>query len=85
MLRSKALLPTVPVSDPAAETCRWRRDVYARAVEAGVLGADDRLELEVYRHPAGDDYRDVTVLGAGETVTPLAAPAATIAVSDLLP
>ena len=185
------------VSDPAAETYRWRRDVYDRAVEAGVFGPDDRLELiegdllmmaphgsrhatairlvdrvlrrvfgedcivqcqlplaiaedsepepdvavvegeiadyrdahpsaallvvevaddslrrdrtvkrrlyarcgipeywivslpdaclEVYRHPAGDDYRDVTVLRAGETVTPLAAPGATIAVSGMLP
>ena len=185
------------VSDPAAETYRWRRDVYDRAVEAGVFGPDDRLELiegdllvmaphgsrhatairlvdrvlrrvfgedcivqcqlplaiaedsepepdvavvegeiadyrdahpsaallvvevaddslrrdrtvkrrlyarcgipdywivslpdaclEVYRHPSGDDYRDVAVLRAGETVTPLAAPGATIAVSGMLP
>lgn len=186
-----------PVSDPAAETYRWSRDVFDRAVEAGVFGPDDRMELiegelvmmaphgsrhatairlvnraltrvfgddcivqcqlplaidddsepepdvavvegeisdyrdahptaallvvevaddslrrdrtvkrclyarcgipeywivslpdaclEVYRYPAGDDYRDVAILRVGETVTPLAAPAATIAVKGLLP
>ena len=33
------------VFDSAVETCRWRRDVYDRAVEAGVFGPDDRIEL----------------------------------------
>ena len=187
----------ISVSDPAAETYRWRRDVYDRAVGAGVFGPEDRIELvegelvvmtphgsrhatairladralsrafgedcivqcqlplaiaddsepepdvavvegeiadyrdahpssallvvevaddslrrdrtvkrrlyarcgipeywivslpdaclEVYRHPAGDDYRDVAVLRVGETIVPLARPAATIAVSELLP
>ena len=186
-----------PVSDPAAETYRWSRGVYDRAVEAGVFGPEDRIELiegelvmmtphgsrhatairlvnraltrvfgedcivqcqlplaigddsepepdlavvegqiadyrdahpsaallvvevaddslrrdrsvkrrlyahggipeycivslpeatlEVCRDPAGDDYREVTVLRPGQTVTPLAAPAAVIAVADLLP
>lgn len=41
--------------------------------------------LEVYRGPAGNAYRDAAVLRAGETVAPLAAPAAAILVSDLLP
>lgn len=41
--------------------------------------------LEVYREPAGTAYASKTVLAAGDTVTPLHAPEATIAVSDLLP
>ncbi len=41
--------------------------------------------LEIYRDPAGDGYRTVLSLGAGETVAPLARPAAAIAVADLLP
>lgn len=48
--------------------------------------------LEVYRNPAPDAwapfgwrYRAVVTLRAGETITPVAAPAAVIAVADLVP
>ena len=41
--------------------------------------------LEVYRDPGETVYRSVTVHRAGETVGPLARPAATIALGDLLP
>ena len=41
--------------------------------------------VEVYRDPAGDAYRTVRSLCAGETVAPLARPDATIVVADLLP
>ncbi|MFN8494044.1 MAG: Uma2 family endonuclease [Caldilineaceae bacterium] len=41
--------------------------------------------LEVYRHPAGEAYQAHTVYHVGELVALLAAPAARIAVADLLP
>ena len=41
--------------------------------------------LEVYRDPVDDGYRTVQSFGAGETVAPLARPAAAIFVADLLP
>ena len=41
--------------------------------------------LEVHRNPTGDGYRTVRSFRAGESVAPLARPAATIAVADLLP
>ena len=41
--------------------------------------------LEVYRDPTPDGYRTVQIRRAGETIAPLARPAATIAVADLLP
>ena len=48
--------------------------------------------LEVYRDPAPDArapfgwrYRAVVTLRAGETITPVTAPAAVIAVADLVP
>ena len=52
--------------------------------EYWILALPD-ARLEVYRDPADTGYRSVTVLRAGETVGPLARPAATIAVGDLLP
>ncbi len=42
-------------------------------------------QLEVYRDPAGSTYRSVTVLTRAESVSPLHAPDATIAVADMLP
>jgi hypothetical protein len=49
-------------------------------------------QLEVYRNPVADSNADFgfrygqrTILSAGDVVTPLAAPAATIAVVDLIP
>ena len=41
--------------------------------------------LEVYRKPAGDQYRSKRVLHASESVTPLHAPDAIISIADLLP
>ncbi len=73
-----------------------RRDkgsLYARAgVEDYWIVNLQRRVLEVYRQPAlassaryGWKYRSVRLLKAGATVSPLVAPAATIAVADLLP
>jgi len=41
--------------------------------------------LEVFRDPDGEQFRGRLLLGKGETVTPLCAPGAGIAISDLLP
>jgi Uma2 family endonuclease len=66
---------------------------YARAgiADYWILNLDGRV-LEVYREPARPDpprrnwgYSVIETLGADSTVTPLAAPAATILVADLLP
>ncbi len=35
------------MSDSTVETYRWNRDVYDRAVEAGVFGPEDRSEETV--------------------------------------
>lgn len=70
-----------------------KASLYARAgrPEYWIVNLVDRV-LEVRREPAplssapyGWDYRSVTVLESGDTVTPLAAPGARIAVADLLP
>jgi Uma2 family endonuclease len=45
----------------------------------------ERRVLEVYRRPSGERYEEVTALRAGATVTLVAFPDVTIAVSDLLP
>jgi len=42
-------------------------------------------QLEVLRVPLEGNYRSSTLLGPGDTVTPLAAPGASIRVADLLP
>jgi Uma2 family endonuclease len=72
---------------------RHKSSLYARAgrPEYWVLNLVDGL-LEVRRQPApadtapyGWDYGRVEVFRAGERISPLAAPDATIAVSDLLP
>jgi hypothetical protein len=59
--------------------------------EYWILSLHDRV-LEVYREPHPDPsspygwaYRSFQSLAAGEHVTPSAAPAARIAVADLLP
>jgi len=41
--------------------------------------------LEVYRRPAGEDYRDEAALHRGDAVSPLFCPDIPIAVADLLP
>ncbi|MCY4635293.1 MAG: hypothetical protein OXG04_12455 [Acidobacteria bacterium] len=67
------------MSIPAAETYRWRRDVYDRAVEAGVFGPEDRIEL------IEGKLVMMTPYGSRHATAMLAAPAAVIAVADLLP
>jgi len=66
---------------------------YARAgiADYWILNLNDRV-LEVYREPARPGparrswgYAAIDTLGADTAVTPLAAPAATIRVADLLP
>lgn len=83
---SAALLVVELADDSLRRDRMVKRHLYARCgiPEYWIVSLPDAC-LEVYRHPAGDDYRDVAVLRAGETVTPLARPAATIAVADLLP
>lgn len=67
--------------------------LYARAgiADFWIVNLVDRV-LEVHRDPApspaalyGWSYRTVTILQTPETIAPLAAPTARIAVSDLLP
>lgn len=83
---SAALLVVEVADDSLRRDRSVKRRLYARCgiPEYWIVSLPDAC-LEVYSHPAGDDYREVIVLRAGETVTPLARPAATIAVSDLLP
>ena len=72
---------------------RFKAELYARArqYDYWIVNLVDRT-LEVHRDPqavTGDDvravYRAVEVLRPPATVTPLAAPAVTIPVADLLP
>lgn len=72
---------------------RYKSSLYARAgrPEYWLLNLIDRV-LEIRREPApspsapyGWDYSSVQVLTAGQRVSPLAAPAASIAIADLLP
>lgn len=74
-----------------ADTTLWfdrnrKRPAYARAgiPEYWIVNLQGR-QLEVYRDPARSRYRTALVLSADESVTPLAAPHATIPVVDLLP
>ena len=72
---------------------RHKASLYARAgiAEYWIVNLPERC-LEVFRDPVApagpeDDwhYGGASVLRAGETVTPLAAPAASIPIADLLP
>jgi Uma2 family endonuclease len=70
---------------------RIKGSLYARAgiADYWIVNLSER-QLEVYRDPVADApqgwrYANVQVLGAQATVSPLAAPAAVIAVADLLP
>jgi Uma2 family endonuclease len=42
-------------------------------------------QLEVYRNPEEDDYKQILTLRSEESVAPLAAPESNIAIEDLLP
>ena len=73
--------------------CRQKASLYARAgiADYWVVNLVDRV-LEVYREPVaapaspyGFRYRSVTRFRPSATVTPLAAPSATIPIADLLP
>jgi Uma2 family endonuclease len=87
----------VLVVEVALTSLRFDREhkssLYARAgrPEYWIVNLVDRV-LEVRREPApspsapyGWDYRSVEMLGPGDRACPLAAPAARIAVADLLP
>jgi Uma2 family endonuclease len=84
----------VEVAQSRLRLARGRKArAYARAgiADYWILNLDGRV-LEVYREPARPDptrrnwgYSAIETLGADSTVTPLAAPAATIRVADLLP
>jgi Uma2 family endonuclease len=75
------------VSDSSSAHDRKRKQsLYARAgiPEYWILDVAAG-RLEVYREPAEASYRSRGVLQTGDAVTPLSAPAASIAVADLLP
>lgn len=83
---TSALL-VVEVSDDSLRRDRiTKQHLYARhgIPEYWILALPD-ARLEVYRDPTPDGYRTVLIRRAGETIAPLARPAATIAVADLLP
>ena len=95
---STALL-VVEVSDTTLASDRKKIPYYAAAkvAEYWILNLRDRL-LEVYRQPESDAenpwrpdgpplarYNAAQVLKPGDTISPVAAPAATIAVADLFP
>ena len=72
---------------------RYKGSLYARArvPDYWIVNLQRRV-LEVYRQPVraasaryGWKYRSVRLLKAGATASPLAAPDARVAVSDLLP
>jgi Uma2 family endonuclease len=84
----------VEVAQSRLRLARGRKAAaYARAgiADYWILNLDGRV-LEVYREPASPDptrphwgYSAIEALGVDSTVAPLAAPAATIRVADLLP
>ena len=83
---SEAVL-AVEVADTSLDFDRSTKlRAYARgAVPAyWILNLRDR-SLEVYRTPAGDDYRTKQTFDATDTVQPSARPEHAIAVDDLLP
>ena len=83
---TSALL-VVEVSDVSLRRDRSiKQRLYARhgIPEYWILALPD-ARLEVYRDPTATGYRTVLMRRAGETIAPLARPAATIAVDDLLP
>jgi Uma2 family endonuclease len=85
--RAADLLLIVEVSDATLRFDRTRkRTAYARAGirEYWILNLRER-RLEVYRDPSSSRYRTAHVYGEPDTVTPLAAPHATLRVADLLP
>ncbi len=77
----------VEVSDSSLEYDRTRKArVYAAAGNADywIVNIVESV-LELHRDPGASGYRSVRRLAPGETVTPLAAPGMSVAVTDLLP
>lgn len=77
----------VEVSDTTLSHDRGRKlAVYARSglSEYWILDLNT-LGFEVYRDPSGTEYKSKAVLSVRDTVAPLFAPDAAIAVADLLP
>ena len=77
----------VEVADTSLEHDRGRKArVYAQAgvTEYWIVNLVEQ-RLEVHRDPGAEGYRSRESCGREDTVSPLAAPAASIAVSDLLP
>ena len=60
--------------------------IYAEAgiSEYWIVNLPDDV-IEVYREPAGENYRDQTVARRGDTLTLLKLPSVTVIVNDILP
>jgi len=56
----------------------------SKIAEYWIVNLCDDL-IEVYRDPAGEEYRSQTIVRRGDSLTLLALPDVTIAVSDILP
>jgi Uma2 family endonuclease len=82
-----AALLIVEVSQSTLSHDRGRKmAAYARNGIAEYWILDLTVEkVEVYREPCGKSYRSKTIRGRGESIEPLHAAGATIAVDDLLP
>ena len=83
---TSALL-VVEVSDFSLHRDRTvKQRLYARCgiPEYWILALPEQC-LEIYRDPAADGYRSVSIHRAGEVVAPLSSPGAAIAVDSLLP
>jgi Uma2 family endonuclease len=76
----------IEIADSSLRHDRDKAALYARAgiPEYWIVNLKERC-LEVLRDPQNAVYRPRTVLRAGNTVSPLACPEASIAVADLLP
>ena len=81
------VLLLVEISDATLHLDRRRKAaLYAAAGinEYWILNLIDR-RLEVHRDPSNGAYQVITLLGETQTISPLAAPQATLRVADLLP
>ncbi len=83
---SSALL-IVEVADSSLYHDRQRkRHLYAHAgIPECWIANLVKIQLEVYRKPVGGAYTSKKVLKAGDSVSPLFCPDASIAVADLFP
>ncbi len=77
----------VEVSDSSLEYDRTRKARIYSVAGIGDYWIVNVVEgaLEVHRDPTASGYRSISRLTAGETVSPVAAPGASVAVADLLP